>query len=628
MTKIEDDNLISLVGLQRTGTNYVDQVLRSALPDAPISFRRFWKHSFYEEVATIEFGESIIIVSRHPILWLQSCVLNSAKDIKEARAQFFSDGDDSALGFARLYNQFYQGWLAYKNEVGGYLIRYEDVVQGDASRSQSLFSRFKVANFSNVISTLPQSVQLNGEDLKAVIDRKCSLPVDLAKSFWSNIDPDMAAALEYTFEEIDFSPDYSGRQALRAAAYKLTENPDYLTDEEFELLVRDGKEKFSKDGLVLGQIGTSLFERADIETALSWLIDAIRAIEKNDDKIFGRVMDFRLVDYLELVSRTALEVRENKLKALVKYYGPKKRQIRPIYEAHNKYCLSICLSKLGLHDRAIASAEEAIRIGQTVPGGAAAWWFHHLGDLLARAGQRDRALESFRKADIAEPNNFRHKLRLASEYRARGDRHTSLRYIEKSLELQPNNGDVIGFYVTLLREIDPTNKQVLVHARRWVERRPMDSAARFCLSDELHRAGQLASAVEQARTAAALRPGTAWYHHHLAHLLMLSARYAEAAKAIAESIELEPRRATHHYIRGEVMLKLGDSAGAREALRIATECDDAIPWHFHLLGHVCALSGETSEAMSALQKAADMEPGNEVHRTELERLRGLRVEAG
>ena len=32
--------------------------------------------------------------------------------------------------------------------------------------------------------------------------------------------------------------------------------------------------------------------------------------------------------------------------------------------------------------------------------------------------------------------------------------------------------------------------------------------------------------------------------------------------------------------------------------------------------------------MSALQKAIDMEPDNEVHRTELERLRGPRVEAG
>jgi Flp pilus assembly protein TadD len=109
---------------------------------------------------------------------------------------------------------------------------------------------------------------------------------------------------------------------------------------------------------------------------------------------------------------------------------------------------------------------------------------------------------------------------------------------------------------------------------------------------------------------------------------MLSGRYAEAAKAIAESVGLEPERATHHYIRGEVMLKLGDSAGAKESFRIATECDDAIPWHFHLLGHVCALSGDKSAAMSALQKAIDMEPDNEVHRTELERLRGPRVEAG
>jgi tetratricopeptide (TPR) repeat protein len=340
------------------------------------------------------------------------------------------------------------------------------------------------------------------------------------------------------------------------------------------------------------------------------------------------VLDFRLVDYLELVSKIAVEVRENKLKAVARYYASAEATRTPIFEAHNKYCLSICLGKLGLNDRAIANAEEAIRIGQTVPESVPAWWFHHLGDLLARAGQHDRALETFRKADMADPNNFRHKLRLASEYRARGEHRKALLYIEKTLELQPNNVDVIGFYVTLLREIDPTNKQILIHARRWVERRPKDSAARFILSDELHKAGQLANAVEHARVAAALMPGTAWYHHHLAHLLMLSARYAEASKAIAESIELEPKRASHHYMRGEVLLKLGDSAGARESLRIATECDDAIPWHFHLLGHICALSGDRLAAMSALQKAVDMEPGNEVHRTELERLRGLRVDAG
>jgi hypothetical protein len=153
MAKIEHPNLISMVGLQRTGTNYVRGVLQAALPDTFLTSKRFWKHSFYEEVATIEIGKDIIIVSRHPILWLQSCLLNSAKDIKEARAQFFSDGDDSTLGFARLYNQFYRGWLAYKSEVGGYLVRYEDVIQGDTSRSQSLFSRFRVANFSNIIST-------------------------------------------------------------------------------------------------------------------------------------------------------------------------------------------------------------------------------------------------------------------------------------------------------------------------------------------------------------------------------------------------------------------------------------------------------------------------------------------
>ena len=153
---------------------------------------------------------------------------------------------------------------------------------------------------------------------------------------------------------------------------------------------------------------------------MSWLIDAIRAIEKNDFKIFGRVLDFRLVDYLESASRIALEVRENKLKAVAKFYASAEATRTPLFLRRIISIASVYVWVSLVYTRAIAIAEEAIRIGETVPGGVPAWWFHHLGDLLARAGQRERVFETFRTADMAKRNNFRHKFRLASEYSSDG----------------------------------------------------------------------------------------------------------------------------------------------------------------------------------------------------------------
>ena len=77
----------SLVGLQRTGTNYVEQVLRATLKDVIITFAG-WKHTFRDETDLAKIGADVVIVARHPVLWLQSCLLNSAKDIKTEPCRF------------------------------------------------------------------------------------------------------------------------------------------------------------------------------------------------------------------------------------------------------------------------------------------------------------------------------------------------------------------------------------------------------------------------------------------------------------------------------------------------------------------------------------------------------------
>ena len=311
----------SLVGLQRTGTNYAEQVLRATLKDVIITFAG-WKHSFRDETDLAKIGANVVIVARHPVLWLQSCLLNSPKDIKQSRAEFFADDVDSVVAFANIYNRFYGGWLEHKKSSGGYILRYEDIVEkGSVALSELLLSDYEVAEVSRVMPIAPQSVQLSADDLSAVVNRECSLSEETAKHFWAHVNAAVSAELAYTFEEIRFSGSVSEGQRLRAAAYKITEKPETLTDEDFELLLRVGKDTFQNDGFVLGQIGTKLWNDGDVEGAFDWLVQAVQTIRRHDNKIFQVELGSSLADYLELLSRASLVARERALEQVKQHYS-------------------------------------------------------------------------------------------------------------------------------------------------------------------------------------------------------------------------------------------------------------------------------------------------------------------
>ena len=367
---------LGLIGLQRTGTNYVQQVLKAAVPGADFTDHLAWKHAFRDEAGDAPIGDKVVIVSRHPVLWLQSCLLNSSKDIKINRSEFFADGVDPIIGFANLYTRFYGGWLEHKRTAGGYLLRYEDVLErGSEAVKEKLSGNYTVLDISHQMMTLPQSVQLSPDDLKAVISRESAVAKDVATKFWDHLHPAVSADLGYTLEEINFSEAYAVRQKLRSAAYKLTEQPKALTDEEFDLLVREGKDNFRDDGLVLGQIGTRLMNGGDVEGALDWLSHAVLAIQRNDDQVFGRELDSRLADYLELLSKASLTIRERKLERLLRHYtrvNPKEDH----YRAGKEWNLSLCWTKLGKLDLAIEHASRAVEFADLAPTrkGDVVWW--------------------------------------------------------------------------------------------------------------------------------------------------------------------------------------------------------------------------------------------------------------
>ena len=103
-----------------------------------------------------------------------------------------------------------------------------------------------------------------------------------------------------------------------------------LTDDELELLVREGKGNFLDDGMILGEIGAGLMEKGDFDGALDWLTHAVLAIQRSDDKVLEQELDASSVDYLELLSRACLVIRRRILEDLVRRFTEMDPISRPL----------------------------------------------------------------------------------------------------------------------------------------------------------------------------------------------------------------------------------------------------------------------------------------------------------
>ena len=173
------------------------------------------------------------------------------------------------------------------------------------------------------------------------------------------------------------------------------------------------------------------------------------------------------------------------------------------------------------------------------------------------------------------------------------DRERTLESTRRGHAIEPEQWGLIGFKATTLREFDPGNAEILPLARRWVERKPKDGSARFFLSDELAKAGDVDSAIEQARAAIDLRPegplAPSPFGRPLGPQVAVGRRRWRRSTRRSCSSPSAPRTT---IFAARSSSKWGSSKQARTASDEATRCEDTVPWHFHLLGHIRASLGD------------------------------------
>ena len=155
-------NPIQVVGLQRSGTNFLTEILRNGQEKRKVletgNNIYAWKHALpheskltsvscttVQEAISKEEGLNIALLSKHPLWWLSSIMNRNPADLKKHRPYIYNEnGDIDAVKAISFYVDFYRAWLASFPEGKVFHFRYEDFLKDLKAEFLSLNNFFEI----------------------------------------------------------------------------------------------------------------------------------------------------------------------------------------------------------------------------------------------------------------------------------------------------------------------------------------------------------------------------------------------------------------------------------------------------------------------------------------------------
>lgn len=543
---------IVIIGIQRSGTNFVAELLYRQFGVDP-AITGIWKHSFVDEVAVAGAENLFLLVSRHPVMWLQSCLLHTPRDLIERRSALFKDGVDSISVYAQIYEQFYRGWINSIEQRNVAIARYEDVLESGAAYFRDRFG-FKVDSDVETVSLgkVPMSVVFSDLDREAYLRMECSLEESLALDFWNRLG-DTPKRLGYDFSNISFGAERS----IRTLAYQLQNNPSSLTSEQFSRLLDEAPTRFSEDGPVLDRLASEQATRSGDVASIDLRARAILAFDREIESMGLRSGScITQVDAIDNLIDTLNKIKSKRLEQTFEFYNDEinSKTLPPKMYTDALFYMSDCESRRGNLDKAIELARKAVAPEFTDNSESyvtSPWLFHHLGHLLEKKGSLDEAAVYYGRAEAADPNDYQHP------------------YALSRVLLRLGEFSAAGVAAARAAAMRPSDRDIARHA--------------------------------------------AWCSHRDAAARMAASELEKGLLAIEHSISLDSNFAPHHYLKAELLDRMGKIESATTAAKRACECDGVAPWHYHFLGHLLRVSGHKKEARLAYETALSLEPGNEHH---------------
>ena len=176
-----------IFGLQRSGTNFVEELIKLNYGHRKINNAAIWKHSVIPP--EIENDTPLILIHKNPYTWIESICFRNEVDWKKKQTNYIitNESDEdlkagkngySVKVLAQAYNDFHINWYERIKTANAYIIKYEDLLEKEGTDRliSDLNSKFNWKNSKNIIPTrVSQSsdyTRLRGEYYKTQTPRE------------------------------------------------------------------------------------------------------------------------------------------------------------------------------------------------------------------------------------------------------------------------------------------------------------------------------------------------------------------------------------------------------------------------------------------------------------------------
>ena len=226
----------------------------------------------------------------------------------------------------------------------------------------------------------------------------------------------------------------------------------------------------------------------------------------------------------------------------------------------------------------------------------------NLGNVYARQGDHDRAVNHYRRALAINPHHTETHFNLAKALAAGGDLHSAAQHYRQALRLRPDFlKPRLGLANCLLAQdkFDTAIDQYRFAA----EIAPQDPLVLCNLGHALTRAGRADQASQVLHQAVNLAPDLPQAHYNYAIALTGENRHHQALTQYQQCLKLQPHHARAENNLGTLLAQLGRHDDAAAHFRRALQLDPQDLQTCANLGMTLMLQGQFQEARDLLQKA-------------------------
>jgi tetratricopeptide (TPR) repeat protein len=266
--------------------------------------------------------------------------------------------------------------------------------------------------------------------------------------------------------------------------------------------------------------------------------------------------------------------------------------------AHNN--LGNALARLGQADQAVASYRRALELN---PDFADA--HNNLGNALLDLGQFEQAAASYRRALEINPHLQEAHNHLGNALRVLFRLEEAAASYRHALVLRPDFAEAHNNLGNVLFELGQLD-EAFAHYRRALVLKPDFAEAHNNLGSLLRGFGQLQAAIASYQRALALQPHFAEAHSNLGIALRLMGRTAEAEASCLKALEISPDSASTVVALAEIHADTGQFAEAERMFMRAISIDPETPEGWSGICRVRKMSVSDTAWLASAQRIAGM----------------------